>query len=91
MLSRVSSHLMTPTSNVGSPSPFNVKGKAPEASVAQPPGTNPRDNAKTTEQLQTMLVKYMEEKDQLKDQKFAIATGQDGMDDLDMDMVEEKN
>lgn len=45
---------------------------------------------KTTEQLQTMLVKYMEEKDQLKDQKFAIATGQDGMDDLDMDMVEEK-
>lgn len=37
-----------------------------------------------------MLVKYMEEKDQLKDQKFAIATGQDGMDDLDMDMVEEK-
>ncbi|OXG34723.1 bloom syndrome protein [Cryptococcus neoformans Bt120] len=90
MLSRVSSHLMTPTSNVGSPSPFNVKGKAPEASVAQPPGTNPRDNAKTTEQLQTMLVKYMEEKDQLKDQKFAIATGQDGMDDLDMDMVEEK-
>lgn len=45
MLSRVSSHLMTPTSNVGSPSPFNVKGKAPEASVAQPPGTNPRDNA----------------------------------------------
>lgn len=37
-----------------------------------------------------MLVKYMEEKDQLKDQKFAIATGQDEMDDLDMDMVEEK-
>lgn len=44
MLSRVSSHLMTPTSNVGSPNPFNVKGRAPEASAIQPPGTNPRDN-----------------------------------------------
>lgn len=44
MLSRVSSHLMTPTSNVGSSSPFNVKGKGTEASAAQPPGTNPRDN-----------------------------------------------
>ncbi|WVN90264.1 uncharacterized protein L203_105500 [Cryptococcus depauperatus CBS 7841] len=91
MIHHGSSHLMTPISDAGSPMPFDGKKKINEVANVDYPGTNRKDSVRTTEQLTAMLLRYLDEKDELKDKKFEIATRQSNeVDDFDMDWVEEK-
>ncbi|WVQ85440.1 hypothetical protein IAT38_007605 [Cryptococcus sp. DSM 104549] len=89
---RMPSNLMTPASNAGSPMAVDVKGKGrAEPLVAVTPNVNTKYATKTEAQLSGMLVRYLEDNNNYKDQIISIAKEQPSeARDLAIEMINEK-